>query len=109
MSDREKDFDLRVYGKSGSNVVKIRFAKKQTFTDVCRLVFCSKLLHSLAPNEEGIWTETQKPRVNANIKGFPKNVDWSSPEDLLLEGVSTGEIDTGSICDAIEAIKGKKK
>jgi 5-methylcytosine-specific restriction endonuclease McrA len=46
--------------------------------------FFSRLLHSLAPDVNGIWR--QKARLSVEISGWPKNISWERKGDNLFEG-----------------------
>lgn len=65
----------------------ILFANKTIANAFGQIDFYSKLLHSLKPDATGIWVETNKPRIDAYIKGWPKWANWKRTGDKTF---STG-------------------
>lgn len=89
--------------------LKVSFKTKANLLAVRRLILCSRLLHSLAPNLEGVWREVKNPRVNACILGFTKNIDWTtSIGNSTIEGTSNKKFSDKDIEKSIEGILGKK-
>lgn len=76
--------------------------------------FYSRLLHSLAPNDTGVWVETDRPRVDGYIVGWPREVTWKRISEKNFEAnVATSflpRIDTfiAELNIAINGLKGVK-
>jgi hypothetical protein len=75
------------------NELRVKF-DSATLTDaVGRFEFCSRLLNSLAPNDDGTWIKSASPRVDAHIVGFPPTLDWTRPNKVTLVATSLATID----------------
>lgn len=59
-----------------SQRLTVQFETKSLADAFGQMDFYSRLLHSLAPDETGVWVEVNSPRVNAYILGWPNSVRW---------------------------------
>ena len=104
------NYSINTYITSDSiHQVELTFKKKLDKDAVARLIFCSKLLHSMAPDESGIWSEVTIPRVDAHYLGFTKNINWKINEKLVLVGSSEKKLDKDSIKMSIDGVIGTKE
>lgn len=87
---KTKYFTAKV--KSANQIV-LEFGKKQSANTFGRMDFYSRVLHSLSPDAERIWRPKQ--RLDAEIKGWPKNIRWQRAGKLLFEG----QIENGTAID----------
>lgn len=103
------DFSIKI--NQDRKTFEVHFTASQLCSAVGRLEFCSRLLYNLRPNDEAVWHQSQKPRVNAHIIGFPKHIMWARPTELILKGSSDQKIEDAYFKElelAIKSIKGKK-
>lgn len=79
-------FKLVMSGKELSLSLKTK-KLAETFA---RMDFHSRLLHSLRPDENGIWQPSN--RLNAEISGWPKKIKWTRLGEKEFKGeLSSGE------------------
>ena len=71
--------------KIDESTATLTFQSKAQRKAIEKIILASRLLHSLKPNVNGIWTQTDTPRVNASIKGFTKNIKWQTVDELTLK------------------------
>ncbi|MDB2668779.1 hypothetical protein N9Y74_02760 [Alphaproteobacteria bacterium] len=101
-------FNIETYQENENRFVKVEFQNAQDTRATARLIFCSKLLHSMAPNTEGIWTTVKKPRTEAHISGFTSDLTWKLDKKCLI-GVSLKKINVGAIRRGISNILGRRE
>jgi hypothetical protein len=64
--------------------IVLKFANARLAGTFSRMEFCSRLLHSLSPDENRIWREAK--RLDAEITGWPRNISWERTNDLEFAG-----------------------
>ena len=99
-------FEL-IHNKS-KKLITIEFLTESLCQAIARLEFCSRLMHSLAPDEHGVWRDVSAPRVDAHIVGFPSSITWYRDSKLRLAGVYDEELTQQNIDDIHDAINGLK-
>lgn len=103
--------DFTVGISQDNKTVKISFSAASLCSAVARFEFCSRLLYGSKPNTAGVWENSNEPRVDAHILGFPKHIEWSRPDANILYGNSNATLTLEYVEElkkAIYGIKGNK-
>jgi len=75
--------------------VMVEFSKQKHAQAFRQTEFASRLLHSFAPDSNGIWQPGS--RLNCWIVGLPKTLNWSASSDKVLIGQFNGAVDHDEI------------
>lgn len=73
-------FDITLDGTK----ISLELQTEKLTSTFARMDFFSRLLHSLTPDENGIWRK--KDRLNSEISGWPKNIAWKRTGDKTFSG-----------------------
>ncbi len=74
------------------NTISVTSATKIVLNRFCHFAFCSRLLHSLNADSEGIWNESSELRTDLFIEGFPPHINWTPKSKTEIVGVSNQEL-----------------
>lgn len=69
---------------SGKGILTVELATEKLADAFARMDFYSRLLHSLSPDDNGVWRE--KPRLNTEISGWPRYIAWKRMTDTQFLG-----------------------
>jgi 5-methylcytosine-specific restriction endonuclease McrA len=96
-----KFFTLKADTESNKKIHLLLKSDKVTAT-FARMDFFSRLLHSLSPDENGIWKLSD--RLDAEINGWPKAIKWQrTGENSFIGNISSSGIEISEYAQILEA------
>lgn len=83
--------------KLSETTIEYTFKTNSYANTIFKIIFASKLLHSYKPDSNGVWIETKKPRLNASIGAFTKELKWTKTSESVLKVESKNKISNSQL------------